>query len=95
MPQGHPRVDAGRLVHRGREFAARWAEAIFTVQQEKRQMQDIYADMKARVAAAGRDPRHCAVLPAIDVIVAETERRRRPRPIMSIASPASNWACRP
>lgn len=72
-PQGHPVFMQAGSSDRGREFAARWAEAVFTVQQEKALMQEFYADMKERVRAAGRAPGHCAILPAIDVIVAPTE----------------------
>ena len=72
-PQGNPVFMQAGSSPRGREFAARWAEAVFTVQQEKHLMQEFYADMKKRVVAAGRDPGHCAILPAVDVIVAETE----------------------
>jgi alkanesulfonate monooxygenase SsuD/methylene tetrahydromethanopterin reductase-like flavin-dependent oxidoreductase (luciferase family) len=48
---------------------------IFTVQKEKRLMQEVYADIKDRVRKRGRNPDHCAILPAIDVIVAETEKK--------------------
>ena len=72
-PQGYPVLMQAGSSDRGRNFAARWAEVIFTVQQKKTLMQDFYADMKARLRAAGRDPAHCAILPAIDVIVGETE----------------------
>lgn len=76
-PQGQPVLMQAGSSDRGREFAARWAEAVFTVQQEKSLMQDFYADMKARVCQAGREPGHCVILPAIDVIVAETEESAR------------------
>jgi len=71
-PQGHPVFMQAGSSARGREFAARWAEVIFTLQNEKHLMQEFYADMKLRVAQQGRQPAHCAILPAIDVIVAET-----------------------
>jgi len=76
-PQGHPVLMQAGSSPRGREFAAKWAEVIFTVQQEKRLMQAFYADMKERVRAEGRNPAHCAILPAIDVIVAQTEEEAR------------------
>ncbi len=76
-PQGHPVLMQAGASARGREFAARWAEVVFTVQQKTELMQEFYGDMKARVAAAGRDPHHCAILPAIDVIVGSTEERAR------------------
>jgi FMN-dependent oxidoreductase (nitrilotriacetate monooxygenase family) len=74
-PQGHPVLMQAGSSPRGRDFAARWAEVIFTVQQEKRLMQEVYADIKDRVRKRGRNPDHCAILPAIDVIVAETEKK--------------------
>jgi FMN-dependent oxidoreductase (nitrilotriacetate monooxygenase family) len=72
-PQGRPVLMQAGSSPRGREFAARWAEVVFTVQQEKSLMQDFYADMKRRAQSQGRNPDECAILPAIDVIVAETE----------------------
>jgi FMN-dependent oxidoreductase (nitrilotriacetate monooxygenase family) len=76
-PQGHPVLMQAGSSARGRDFAARWAEVIFTVQQEKSLMQEIYADLKDRVRMCGRNPDHCAILPAIDVIVGETDQRAR------------------
>jgi FMN-dependent oxidoreductase (nitrilotriacetate monooxygenase family) len=72
-PQGHPVLMQAGSSPRGREFAARWAEVVFTVQQDKALMQAFYADMKAHVARAGRRPDECLIMPSIDVIVAETE----------------------
>jgi len=74
-PQGHPVLMQAGSSERGREFAARWAEVVFTVQNEKSLMQAFYADMKSRLRRHGRNPDHCAIMPAIDVIVAETERQ--------------------
>lgn len=71
-PQGHPVLMQAGSSERGRDFAARWAEVIFTVQQDLPQMQAIYADIKRRVAGHGRDPAHCVVLPALDIITAAT-----------------------
>ena len=58
---------------RGREFAARWAEMIFTLQHTKADMQAFYADIKGRMAALGRAPEECAILPSLDPIIGETE----------------------
>ncbi|WP_439815378.1 LLM class flavin-dependent oxidoreductase [Zavarzinia sp. CC-PAN008] len=71
-PQGRPVIMQAGSSPRGRAFAGRWAEMIFTHQGERRAAQAFYADIKARVAAHGRKPEHCAILPAIDVIAAET-----------------------
>jgi FMN-dependent oxidoreductase (nitrilotriacetate monooxygenase family) len=55
-PQGQPvRVQAGSSP-RGRDFAARHAEAVFTAQLTLEAAQEFYADLKERVAAHGRDP---------------------------------------
>lgn len=72
-PQGFPVLMQAGSSERGRDFAARWAEVIFTLQQEIGKSKAFYADIKARVAKAGRPPEHCAILPAIDIIVGETE----------------------
>jgi FMN-dependent oxidoreductase (nitrilotriacetate monooxygenase family) len=72
-PQGHPVLMQAGASPRGREFAARWAEVIFTLQQEKSLMQNFYADMKDRIGKRDRNPDHCVVLPSIDVIVGDTE----------------------
>lgn len=76
-PQGHPVLMQAGSSGRGREFAARWAEVVFTVQQDKRLMQDFYADMKRRVVEVGRAERDCAILPAIDIVVGPTEEAAR------------------
>ena len=57
---------------RGREFAARWAEAVFTIQRGPPEMLEFYQDMKQRVIGKGREPHKCAVLPAVSVVLGET-----------------------
>ncbi len=72
-PQGRPVFLQAGASPRGRAFAARWAEAIFCTPHSKADAQAFYADIKARTAAAGRDPAHCAVLPSFAVALGETE----------------------
>lgn len=72
-PQGHPVIMQAGSSDRGRAFAARWAEMIFTVQRGIPDMQAFYADMKARVIEAGRPAEHCAILPMLSVTLGETE----------------------
>ena len=72
-PQGHPVIMQAGSSDRGREFGARWGEVIFTLQHQKADMQAFYADFKARMAAQGRPPEACVVLPSIDVVLGETE----------------------
>ncbi|SNB71356.1 FMN-dependent oxidoreductase, nitrilotriacetate monooxygenase family [Arboricoccus pini] len=71
-PQGHPVIMQAGSSPRGRAFAARFAEMIFTFQFQKSDMQAFRQDMHARMAAHGRDPRHCAILPSLDIILGET-----------------------
>ena len=72
-PQGRPVIMQAGSSDRGRDFAARWAEVIFTMQRGRDEMGAFYADIKARMAARGRAPGECAILPAISVVLGETE----------------------
>ncbi len=78
-PQGHPVIMQAGSSDRGRAFGARWAEVIFTLQHQKTDMQAFYADFKSRMAAIGRAPEECVVLPSIDVVLGETESIARER----------------
>lgn len=72
-PQVSPVIMQAGSSERGREFAARWAEVVFTLHADKKHMQVFYNDIKSRMEAAGRNPSHCAILPAIDIVIGETE----------------------
>ena len=72
-PQGRPVFMQAGSSGRGRDFAARWADVVFTLQHAKSDMQAFYADVKARVEQAGRRPESCSILPGIDVVLGETK----------------------
>jgi FMN-dependent oxidoreductase (nitrilotriacetate monooxygenase family) len=72
-PQGHPVIMQAGSSPRGRAFAARFAEVIFTFQHQKPDMQAFRADMHARMSALGRDPAECAILPSLDVVLGESQ----------------------
>jgi FMN-dependent oxidoreductase (nitrilotriacetate monooxygenase family) len=72
-PQGRPVIMQAGSSDRGREFAARWAEVVFTVQRGKDEMKEFYDDLHARMDRIGRRPEECAVLPAVSVVLGETE----------------------
>jgi FMN-dependent oxidoreductase (nitrilotriacetate monooxygenase family) len=72
-PQGKPVLMQAGSSERGRDFAARWAEVVFTLQHSKPDMQAFYTDVKTRVERAGRSGASCAILPGIDVVLGETE----------------------
>ena len=78
-PQGHPVIMQAGSSERGRDFGARWAEIIFTLQHQKSDMQDFYTDFKRRMALRGRAPEECVILPSIDVVIGETESIARER----------------
>ncbi len=98
-PQGHPVIMQAGSSDRGREFAARWAEVIFTIQRGQEEMREFYDDMKSRMAQRGRAPNECAILPAVTVVLGETESIARERadylnslidPELSMAASSSN-----
>lgn len=70
--QGRPVIMQAGSSDRGREFAARWAEVVFTIQRGRAEMLSFYDDMKSRLVAAGRMPHECAILPAVSVVLGET-----------------------
>lgn len=78
-PQGHPVLMQAGSSGRGREFAARWAEVIFTRAAPVPDMQAFYADMHERLAAAGRRPEDCRILPGVTVVTGETDAIARER----------------
>ncbi len=78
-PQGRPVIMQAGSSERGREFAARWAEVIFTLQHSKADMQAFYSDIKARMARHGRAPEECIITPAVDIVLGETESIARER----------------
>jgi FMN-dependent oxidoreductase (nitrilotriacetate monooxygenase family) len=72
-PQGYPLlVQAGSSAD-GKEFAARFAEAVFTAQQTLEEAQAFYSDLKKRTAAHGRDPEGIKILPGIVPVIGDTE----------------------
>ncbi|MBO3746431.1 LLM class flavin-dependent oxidoreductase [Streptosporangiaceae bacterium NEAU-GS5] len=70
-PQGRPLLVQAGSSEDGKDFAARYAEAVFTAQQTLADGKAFYADLKARAAAHGRDP---LILPGISPIIGATER---------------------
>jgi FMN-dependent oxidoreductase (nitrilotriacetate monooxygenase family) len=78
-PQGRPVIMQAGSSPRGRDFAAKWAEIVFTLQHAKADMQDFYRDMKARAVAHGRRPEELVILPSLDPIIGETDAIARER----------------
>ena len=78
-PQGRPVIMQAGSSERGRQFAARWAEVIFTLQHSQPDMQAFYTDIKARMEQSGRCPDECVITPAVDIVLGETESIARER----------------
>ena len=72
-PQGRPVLVQAGSSPAGRDFAARYADAIFTVQTVKKEAVDYYADVKERARRHGRDPDSIAILPGLSLVIGSTE----------------------
>ncbi len=70
--QGWPVIVQAGASDAGRQLAAETAEAIFASQNNLADAQAFYADVKARAAAAGRNPEHLKVLPGCFVVVGDS-----------------------
>lgn len=70
--QGWPVIVQAGASEAGRQLAAETSEMIFTAQTTLAEGQQFYQDVKARTAAAGRDPDQLKILPAALVIVADS-----------------------
>lgn len=75
--QGHPVIVQAGSSENGKDFAARYAEAVFTAHQTLGDAQAFYADLKQRTAAAGRDPETIKILPGIVPVIASTQEEAR------------------
>ncbi|MEY9855700.1 FMN-dependent oxidoreductase (nitrilotriacetate monooxygenase family) [Catenulispora sp. GAS73] len=71
-PQGWPLLVQAGSSEDGKDFAARYAEAVFTAQQTLAEARRFAADVKARAAAHGRDELP-VILPGICPIIGATE----------------------
>ena len=76
-PQGRPLLVQAGSSEDGREFAARYAEAVFTAQQTLADAQEFFADLKARARRLGRDPDQIKILPGLVPTIGSTEAEAR------------------
>jgi len=72
-PQGYPVLVQAGSSEDGREFAGRFAEAIYTAQNNLADAQSFYADVKTRMRRHGRTPDQLCILPGLAPIVGRTE----------------------
>lgn len=71
--QGRPVIVQAGSSDDGKDFAARYAEAVFTAHQTLSDAQDFYSDLKQRATAAGREADSIKILPGIVPVIAPTE----------------------
>jgi FMN-dependent oxidoreductase (nitrilotriacetate monooxygenase family) len=71
-PQGRPVLLQAGSSGRGRDFAAQWAELIFTGDPGIDIARSHYKDQKDRIAALGRDPQSVKMLPMAYTVVGES-----------------------
>ncbi len=72
-PQTRPLLVQAGGSEEGRALAARTADAVFSVAQDRDAAIAFRADIRARAAAAGRDPDAVAVLPGLITVIAATD----------------------
>jgi FMN-dependent oxidoreductase (nitrilotriacetate monooxygenase family) len=76
-PQGQPVIVQAGSSSSGQQFAARFAEVMFTVQHDLAEAQKFYQDMKAAVARCGRSPHQYKIMPGLFPIVGRTDEEAR------------------
>ncbi|KAK0630971.1 luciferase-like domain-containing protein [Bombardia bombarda] len=70
--QGWPVIVQAGQSEPGRQLAAETAEVVFCSPRDLAGSKALYADIKGRVRAAGRNPDHLKILPAAFVVVGDT-----------------------
>ncbi len=72
-PQGYPVIVQAGQSEEGRELAGKYAEVIFTAQQNLQDAQEFYRDVKNRLLKYGRHPDDLKIMPGVSIFVAKTE----------------------
>ncbi|KAL1863490.1 hypothetical protein Plec18170_000325 [Paecilomyces lecythidis] len=70
--QGWPVIVQAGQSEPGKQLAAETAEAVFCSPRDIESAKALYADIKGRAVAAGRDPSHLKILPAALIIIGDT-----------------------
>ena len=72
-PQGYPVIVQAGQSEDGRELAGKYAEVIFTAQQNLADAQAFYRDVKNRLVKYGRHADDLKIMPGVSIFVAKTE----------------------
>lgn len=76
-PQGEPLIFQAGSSEVGKNFAAKYADGVFTAQTNIPDAQAFYSDLKSRVSAAGRNPDHVQIIPGLRPTIVSTEEEGR------------------
>jgi len=71
-PQGWPVIVQAGQSEPGRQLAAETAEVVFCSPRDLPAAQSLYADIKGRMAAVGRDPDSLKILPAAFIVIGDS-----------------------
>lgn len=71
-PQGYPVIVQAGQSENGRELAGKYAEVIFTTQQNLADAQAFYRDVKNRLVKYGRHADDLKIMPGVSIFVAKT-----------------------
>ncbi|GAA3992785.1 LLM class flavin-dependent oxidoreductase [Streptomyces marokkonensis] len=71
-PQGHPVIIQAGASADGQDFAAQWAEVVFTAHQRLDQAQAFYRSVKEQVVEHGRDPEQVKIMPGVFPVIGRT-----------------------
>jgi FMN-dependent oxidoreductase (nitrilotriacetate monooxygenase family) len=75
--QGWPVIVQAGQSEPGRQLAAETAEAVFCSPRDLEAAKALYADIKGRAVAAGRDRNHLKILPAAFIVIGDTVQEAR------------------
>jgi FMN-dependent oxidoreductase (nitrilotriacetate monooxygenase family) len=92
--QGWPVIVQAGASEAGRQIAAETAEAVFAGTNNLADGQKLYADIKGRMRAIGRNPDHLKLLPGAFVVVGDTleEAKAKKKKLDSLVHPESSLA---
>jgi FMN-dependent oxidoreductase (nitrilotriacetate monooxygenase family) len=76
-PWGGPAILQAGTSPKGRDFAAKYADAIFAIQPRAEDAKRYFDDIKGRMTELGRDPDHCRILYGMQPIIGATESEAR------------------
>jgi FMN-dependent oxidoreductase (nitrilotriacetate monooxygenase family) len=72
-PQNGPAIVQAGTSGKGRDFAAKYADAIFAIQPRPKDAAAFFADIKGRMAQLGRNPDECKILFGLQPIIGESD----------------------